>query len=728
MGFALKICRYVLVGLLLLADLFAQERPRIGLALSGGGAKGFAHIGVLKVLEELDLPIDYIAGTSIGAVIGGLYAVGYSAAELESLVLATDWNDKFSDVINRRALTMNQKQWDGRYLLSLPLRGGKIQLPSGLIAGQKISRFLSNLTLPVHHIHDFRNLPIPFTCVATDIVTGEAVALTGGFLAEAMRASMAVPSIFTPVRFDEHLLVDGGMVRNLPAQDVVGLGAEIVIGVDVGARLRDGKRLNSLIDILNQATTFISAASTPQQRDLCDVIILPDIEGVSFSSFRQGAAIIERGEMAARSLLPQLQAIADSLRHFERVSVAGGQVISDSIYVSEMAFEGVRETSKDMIRAQLDLVLPVWLSLPELEKRVDRVYSTQLFERVNYRLEQTPGVGKLTISIVEKSEDLFRASLRYDNDVNAALLLNAVFRNVASNNALLNIDLELGEQIELDAQYFFHTGWRPGVGLSARFNYNDDFVDIFDEERREARFNFKSVFVEGLLQTVMSTKIMAAMGFRAEHIDLSPQIGGADTLSSDDQLITLMHLIQVDTQDRAYFATRGIAFTVRNEFAHRNLGSRSTFSRHYFDVRTLVPLHRRASLMAEALLAATIGNRVPGHYRFVLGGLDTPVFFPEKRFTSVSFVGLKFQELIGDHAQFYQLGLQYRLASDLYLLLRANAGNVFQAFKIDFSADRFESGVGLTLGADTRFGPMELTVMRGSRHDYLTHLSIGYKF
>ncbi len=233
----------VLITFLVGSEGRAQERPKIGLALSGGGAKGFAHVGVIKVLEEIGLPIDFITGTSMGSIIGGLYAIGYSVGELEELVTATDWNDLFRDRVRRRDLAIESKMLDGRYMLSLPLNGLAPGLPTGLIAGQKISKLFERLTLPYHDVSDFRQFPIPFACVATDIVTGEVVVLDHGYLPEAMRASMSIPSVFTPVEIDDHLLVDGMLVRNFPVEEVRALGADIIIGVDVGAGVCTGERI-----------------------------------------------------------------------------------------------------------------------------------------------------------------------------------------------------------------------------------------------------------------------------------------------------------------------------------------------------------------------------------------------------------------------------------------------------------------------------------------------------
>jgi len=301
---------FALVGILA-AHTPAQEmppRPRVGLAFSGGGAKGFAHIGVLKVLEELGLPIDCITGTSMGSVIGGLYAIGYTTDSLTALARRKDWPQFFNDAATRRDLPMEEKLWDGRYFATFPIRKGNVQLPGGLVAGQKISALLSRLTWSVHHLTDFRELPIPFACVATDLETGEAVTLDHGFLPEAIRASIAIPTVFTPVKLNNRLLVDGGLTRNLPAVDVRQLGADIVIGVDVGAPLSSEEKLNSFFSIIDQISSFRAAEINTVQRQSCDILITPELTGLTAGSFDRADTLIKRGEMAARRLLPRLRA------------------------------------------------------------------------------------------------------------------------------------------------------------------------------------------------------------------------------------------------------------------------------------------------------------------------------------------------------------------------------------------------------------------------------------
>src|SRR5262245_17811640 len=237
----------------------ATARPRIGLVLSGGGARGAAHIGVLKVLDELHVPVDAIAGTSMGAVVGGLYASGLSAREVESVVTSLNWQDAFRDRPSRTELTFRRKQEDQNFLVKFPvgLRAKRFLLPRGLIQGQKLNQTLRQLTLPVAEIEKFDDLPIPFRAVATDLETGDAVVMSEGDLTSAMRASLSAPGLFIPVERDGRLLVDGGLSENLPIDVMHAMNVDVLIVVDVGAQLLSRARLDSAPVISNQMLAIL---------------------------------------------------------------------------------------------------------------------------------------------------------------------------------------------------------------------------------------------------------------------------------------------------------------------------------------------------------------------------------------------------------------------------------------------------------------------------------------
>jgi NTE family protein len=291
------------------------HRPRIGLVLSGGGARGVAHIGVLKVLEEQHVPIDAIAGTSMGAVVGGLYASGLSAREIEAIMTSLNWQEAFRDLPPREDLTLRRKQEDQNFLVKFPLgiRGGKVLLPKGLIQGQRLNQILRRLTLPMARITNFDELPTPFRALATDLETGAAVTLDSGDLTSAMRASMSAPGVFAPVERDGRLLVDGGISENLPVDIARAMGVDILIVVDVGSPLLTREKLNSVPVISNQMIAILIQRNTREQLEKLkaqDVLIAPPLGDTSSFDFGNVKRVIAVGERAAQASVERLAALA----------------------------------------------------------------------------------------------------------------------------------------------------------------------------------------------------------------------------------------------------------------------------------------------------------------------------------------------------------------------------------------------------------------------------------
>jgi len=440
------------------AESEIPERPRVGLVLSGGGARGFAHIGVLKVLEEAGIEIDYITGTSMGSIVGGLYAIGYRADELEELVLEQDWDELLYDKISRRSISIEEKEDKEKFIGSFPISGIKISLPKGLVAGQKVSNLISGLMLSVHHIEDFELLPIPFCCIATNISTGEPVILKDGFLPDAIRASMSIPSAFIPIDINGQLLVDGGLVRNLPVCDVKEMGAEIVIGIDVGSPLYSKQELNTLVEIMNQAISFQSVESTINERKQCDILIVPDINEYNILSFNSADSLIARGERSAREILPQLKTLADSLSSFPEYPKSIPNTRIDSLSIVKIYIQGLRNVSSKLVRGKLQLNEASIITPEELELAINRVYGSGFFERVTYKLEPMDKKYNLFVRVIEKVTNYFRVGLHYDSDLKSAVYLNTTFRNLFTQGSKLSVDLKLSDNLGLTGSYFIYTG------------------------------------------------------------------------------------------------------------------------------------------------------------------------------------------------------------------------------------------------------------------------------
>ncbi len=342
----------------------AQPGPRkkVGVVLSGGGAKGMAHIGALKVIEEAGIPIDYVVGTSMGSIIGGLYSIGYTPEQMDSMVRRQDWSFLLSDKIPRSEQNMAEREASEKYVFSLPFgKNAKTQAVGGLIKGQNLANLFSELTVGYHDSIDFNKLPIPFACVSENIVNGNEVNFHKGVLATAMRASMAIPGVFTPVRLDSMVLVDGGVVNNYPVNVARAMGADIIIGVDVQNDLKPANELNSTGSILGQLINLMGLELYKKNLKETDTYIKVDVEGYSAASFTPSAVdtLIRRGEEAAlaqkNSLIKLKQELGLDSTYMPKPLPSYPYSPNRKVYIKEITFDGLDEKDKRWLLKRCDL-------------------------------------------------------------------------------------------------------------------------------------------------------------------------------------------------------------------------------------------------------------------------------------------------------------------------------------------------------------------------------------
>jgi NTE family protein len=370
-------------------------RPRICLVLSGGGARGMAHIGVLKVLEDLQIPIDCIAGTSMGAIVGGLYASGMTAKQIDTTMRSLDWQEAFRDAPPRRDLAFRRKQDDRNFLVRLPLglKHGKLLLPKGLIQGQKLQETLRQLTLPFSNTTNFDLLPTPFRAVATDLETGNAVLMEKGDLAIAMRASMSAPGVFAPVELDGRLLVDGGLAENLPINVARAMHADVLIVSDVSFPLQGRTALDSALSISNQMLAILVRKDSDRQRATLgpqDILIEPNLGSATATDFSVPTNVIAGGAAAARDAVAKLSAYS----------------VGDSAYREYLAHRAAREPGlpaiqfvrvdedskryEETIMAEMQPLVGKPLDLNEVGRRITELYGLGNFETLDYTLVEQP--------------------------------------------------------------------------------------------------------------------------------------------------------------------------------------------------------------------------------------------------------------------------------------------------------------------------------------------------
>ncbi len=726
--------RAVLFGLIGAAVLLsvrqgtAQEEgpiqaPKVGLALSGGSAKGFAHIGVLRVLEEAGVGVDVIVGTSMGAVVGGLYAIGYSPAMLEEVATGRDWESLFTDRLDRSDLPIEMKLLDDPDMVSLPVRSGRVELPLGLVAGQRISQLFARLAWPAHGVRDFRQLPIEFVAIASDLETGDAVELDSGVVAEAMRASISLPSIFAPVRVNDRTLIDGAFSRNLPAEDVVEAGAELVICSDVSEPLEPADSLSSLLDVLDQTLSFRITKSTEEQRRLCDVIIEPQIAGLSSLRFDQAAEWIRRGDEAAREKLPEILARLGDTRALRAPRTALAP--ADSVRIVAVTIEGLRRAPAARAGRLLDLRVPAWMTSRDLDRAVTRAYATGLFARVGYRLDTAEADSLTTMSllVVEKAQDHVGFNFRYESRYKASVMMSATLNHLLGYGSLTSFHVRLGEQLRLSARHHRRAGPGRLVSLAGAFELSRSPFDLFENGRRVAEAQADVIGLSAFSGLALGSAAVLGVQLKGEYAHSESAVA-PEAFDEDDLFYTLGARLQADTYDRPLFPSRGVQLLVKSEWADRGIGSNRTFQAHTLDAWGYLPLPHAVSLLGRVTLGMARGPDLPGHYLFFLGGASPHFIFPDRQFR---FYGLDTQERRGRAVEIVGAGLQVEFRPRLFAIVQVNAGNVFD--ELTFDPDRYTAGYGITLGARTVLGQITMTLAESDLSEWPdVSIDLGYPF
>ncbi len=682
-----------------------QPRPKIGLALSGGGAKGIAHIGVLKVLEELGVPVDYVAGTSMGAIIGGSYASGITIEDLEEIALTTDWDDVLQDKPSRRELAFRRKQDDLRYLADLEIgfSGGKLRWPGGVKAGQKLIFMLQTTTLPVAGIDDFDNLPIPFRAVATDIVSGDMVVLAEGDLVKSLRASMAIPAVFSPVELDGRLLVDGAAANNLPVDVVRAMGADVVIAIDISSQLASREEIDSLIAIVGQSMALQTRKNMEAQLAAADFVITPDVSGFGVLEFSAVGELIARGAEQTRAHAEQLRRWAVDEPSYRRHREAQLRPRRLPERVAWVRVEGNELVDDRIIAQQVRLRAGDPLDLDALSEDLGRLYGLGDFEIVNFDLEHNSEGTGVVIRVQEKPwrPNYFQLGFFFDSDLDTentfSILINLTFSRLNPKGGEWRNDLQFGRERLVASELFqpldFRGGWfvAPSVELERSLpGFFEDGEELAELDVRRATVavdlghqfgkhgELRLGLERGRAKVGVATGVLPP-GVAGTEVDLGEvDFGGVVFQGTYDQLDSsgLPH--------HGGFA-RGRAFV-----AFDALGADDEYNK--LEVQGIQFLTRgRHTFLGGLRMGWSPGGELPVYDEFTLGG-----------FLSLS--GFNDDELRGQNMGVARLGYYYRLFGAFHLGGWLEAGNVWDASD-DFGRDLIGSST-LLLGADTLAGPI----------------------
>ncbi len=738
---------------------FTGDRPKIGLVLSGGGAKGIAHIGFLRVMEEAGIHPDFISGTSMGSIVGGLYAIGFSVDSIQSMVEHQNWPEILSNKMNYRRVNMEEKKEYGEYFAELPVHGWKPGLPSGAIKGQELELLFEKLTTSVASDTSFDQFYIPYRAVATDLLTGKAYVFKDGPLSIAMRASMSIPSIMQPVKKDSMLLVDGGLVENFPVRVVKEMGADIVIGVYTGGQLLPEDQLTSLVMILKQSSFMGGILDAKKQRKNVDIYIEPALNDMSAADFNSSKEFYKRGYEAASKKKDELLALANYMKQFN-VEPKKRPVLTDSVYITGVDYSNIKEKKyRRLIENVLGSDTNVYVKSTEIKEKIDRLYGTRMFRKVGYYFEvDSLGKQRIVYEVIPREAKHLNFALHYRNESKIGLIADASFRNVFIPMSKLDFKVRISEFPAARVRYFTYLDYGTRFGASVSYNFYVNDLPVYNGKTLDSRytryltfFNGKVSYYPGINSSVNLFGRFEALSFKKQ---ISPEFPEFSKIKSTGWFLGTSY--EVNTFDEKYFASQGIHLKLSAEtnfatvqsyviesdtvLAHPGLDDQidvdvDMFLQASFQIEGYKKLSKKWVMHNEfySIISSLPGMELVNST--LVGGMyaSDPGQMP--------FWGLPENTVFMTNGVMYRLGFRYQLINNLFFAAKVNGiffaediTNIFDTTpdgdpSYIGNLDNYIIGAGVEMSYRSPIGPISVGVSANDEFSGLwSHIRIGFVF
>ncbi|MCS5421291.1 MULTISPECIES: patatin-like phospholipase family protein [Psychrilyobacter] len=706
------------------------ERIKVGVALSGGGSKGFAHIGVLRVLQENNIPIDYISGTSMGGIVASLYAVGYNPDEIEVVVKTMDWRYRLSNDPMRSDIPLEEKFKSEKYFASVTYDEKlNFSLPKGVLTGEKSYLKLKELFWNVKEVKSFDEFNPVLRIVATDFNTGKAKSFDSGDLALIVSASMAIPTIYDPVKIGDKVYIDGMVSRNLPVEDLFLAGADIVIASDVGAPQIDTLTYN-LLTVVGKISTYRGAESTEKQRALATVIIDPDVkldDAINFDNFDD---LISKGESAAKEKLQQLEKYKDSEKEKERHR----QLVLDDVYIDNIQIADskflVEEVKEDIVKDHLNKKIPGMVSYQDLESLMMKLYAMPYIEKSYYTIDGST----LKIGVDENELNFIRVGANYNSDTGGKLAVGTDLAKIGKIGRMTSLEFELGEYKSAEFNNFWYYGKKNKIGINLSLGYEETPLYIYDERSLKAESKDESKFID----LSFTTKLFRQFDFSAglKYIDTENEfdVGSdeyKDILNKKYEYQEVYLKLVLDRKNNSIYPTKGNYLEARHEVG----GVGSDEVEYYSELGVIqgyMPVTPKLSFNASLSGGVVSGENIPLGNHFKIGGINSDL---DNNY--ISFYGYNMMRKLVSEFMIGQIGAQYMIYPNVYILAKANVLTYTGAEYNDsiegagnLMFEDFKQGYGVTLGYKSIFGPLELSLTNDadSYKSAIISVNMGYVF
>ncbi|WP_447951581.1 patatin-like phospholipase family protein [Chryseobacterium koreense] len=675
------------------------KNAKIGLSLSGGGAKGFAHIGVLKVLDSLGVKVDYISGTSMGAIIGGLYASGYTGKEIEKIVMDTDFFTLIANEKTRQETSFFNKSVD-KYLLTIPISKGRINfLPKAISTGQKNIYLLKELFKNVSNIDDFSKLPIPFMCVATNLESGKMEIFEKGDLVTSIMASSAFPGLMDPVKIGDSIYIDGAITVNFPSKPLKDKGLDVVIGVDLSQTLANRDELQSAISILNQVIDFGIKKETKIQSQYTDITIHPNLKGLNATSYDAKKAILDSGFVVAQKYVDVLSLLPK--REKQLLRSPANTIYSNVYKIDSLELDNANIFGKNYILGKMNLKLPSIQTYGTINKMVDKLYATNNYKLINYDLVTKNDKNYLMLDVSEDDTRFFlKLGLHYDEVFKTGMLLNATVKRLLFRNAIISLDVVVGDKPRYYFNYFIDNGYIPGFGIYGSGmtldlkDFNGYTSDTWNWYRTEA-----------YIQSVWKDRYAIGAGLSHDYYEARTNVGKS---IDSKNFINPYFFIKSDTRDEKNFATRGFYLNVEGKII--DLFDKEKKEKPFqakISTKMNFPVNSWMTYKLDLFGGFTVGDNLNSYYKYQIGGI-----FEQNANNFTPFPGYEFGYLHANNLLTATNAVQFKILKNYFAIADLNFANLFDAIQVDEIFHIAETSAGLTAGYRLPFGQIKLNYSR----------------
>ena len=730
----------LVVALCLQFGLQAQtgERKKIALVLSGGAAHGLAHIGAIKYLEEQGIKPDIITGTSMGAVIGGLYALGYTADDLMEIAASQDWDLLMSNHVPLNEIAPVEKKYHERIPLSLYWNDDNFSLPPGIIRGQRLDINLSNLFIGAYNLNNFDELHIPYRCVAIDLLDGSIDVFSEGYMADAIRASMAIPTIFPPKELNGRLYVDGGLLRNFPVQEAIDMGADIIIGVFVGVKPMHKKELVSMMDILEQSAFMGSTLDSDEQIKNVDVLITPKVKHMNRMGFNNHKLYAKLGYEAAQLKAKELQSVSSNMSVDVNAIYRKRFTSVDSINIDQLTVKTPSPAASRLVNQKLKGMEGSVVAVDDLEKSLSLVYGTRNFSKTSYSFDVQDSLVELKFNADPVVPYNIGVSANRFRQYNTALILNAEARGILGKLSNLRVDTRISENPGIQGQYYNRIAGSPSILLGLYGKTETFELPFINDDVTDRLYNYRDTEFRIEIMKEWNNSVLMSLAYGFQFDRIKPEVFKADGISkysSNRQQVSLS--FEYNKLDRQVYPTSGryillnntfvLSNTLRREFQDESnpfldFDEASSYFKLEFDYAHYYSLSKVLCLEFTSTARISTADSFLDHYK--VGGP-----FQRKNQT-LGFVGIEESEfLVGDHVS-GQFGFRFKLKDTFFI-----TPSVHYLYGLDFLSYVYERdknisllGFGIQLGLDTPIGPISFDAGYSNLTDEINlNLGVGYR-